>query len=169
MTRPAARGVSRPSEVCRAPVDAVGAGPNRECELLVRRSAMADSRPGSEPRILLVEDDHELRQSLSEALQDAGYHVDSAGNGREALDYLEENAPPCLVLLDLMMPVMNGWEFREEQLRRKSVAGVPVVILTADGRADIKVQMLRADGFLRKPIELERLFGLLAEYGCGNV
>ncbi len=62
-------------------------------------------------RLLLVEDDETLRESLRETLEDYGFSVDEAEHGRAALEYLRSHASPCLVLLDLMMPVMNGWEF----------------------------------------------------------
>jgi CheY-like chemotaxis protein len=127
---------------------------------------MTPSGAAPERCILLVEDDHALRQSLSEVLRDAGYGVECVDNGREALEYLDANPHPCVVLLDLMMPVMNGWEFREEQLRRPGISTIPVVILTADGHADRRAEALGADGFLRKPVKLDRLFGLLERYGC---
>ncbi len=117
-------------------------------------------------RLLLVEDDAELRQSLSELLRDSGFDVAVAENGLVALTYLEDSPPPCLVLLDLMMPVMNGWQFREAQSRNHKISEIPVVILTADGRAELKAESLGAAGYLRKPIEVERLLGMLAEYEC---
>ncbi|MCA1580520.1 MAG: response regulator [Acidobacteria bacterium] len=116
--------------------------------------------------MLLVEDDADLRQSLSDLLRDAGFEVAVAENGLVALTYLEDSPPPCLVLLDLMMPVMNGWEFREAQTRNHKLSDIPVVILTADGRAELKAESLGAAGYLRKPIEVARLLGMLAEYEC---
>ncbi len=117
-------------------------------------------------KLLLVEDDAELRQSLCDLLQDAGFEVECAENGRVALTYLEDSVAPCVVLLDLMMPVMNGWEFREAQSRNEKISGIPVVILTADGRADLKAETLGAVGYLRKPIQVDRLLGLLAQFEC---
>ncbi len=117
-------------------------------------------------KLLLVEDDAELRQSLCDLLTDAGYDVECAENGRVALTFLEDSPPPCLVLLDLMMPVMNGWEFRDAQSRNAKISDIPVVILTADGRADMKAETLRAAGYLRKPIQVDRLLGILAQFEC---
>lgn len=117
-------------------------------------------------KLLLVEDDGELRQSLCDLLQDAGFEVECAENGRVALTYLEDSVAPCVVLLDLMMPVMNGWEFREAQSRNEKISGIPVVIVTADGRADLKAETLGAVGYLRKPIQVDRLLGLLAQFEC---
>jgi CheY-like chemotaxis protein len=115
---------------------------------------------------LLVEDDRELRESLAELLKDSGFEVQCVENGREALDYLEGFPPPCLVLLDLMMPVMNGWEFREAQAKNEKLSGIPVVILTADGRADLKARALGVADYLRKPIDVDRLLGMIQRYGC---
>ena len=117
-------------------------------------------------KLLLVEDDEELRRSLCDLLQDAGFDVECAENGRVALTFLEDSAPPCLVLLDLMMPVMNGWEFRDAQSRNEKISDIPVVILTADGRADLKAETLGAAGYLRKPIQVDRLLGILAQFEC---
>jgi CheY-like chemotaxis protein len=118
---------------------------------------------GERPKLLVVEDDPDLRDALSDALSASGYSVDCAGNGREALDYLEGTAPPCLVLLDLTMPVMNGWEFRAEQTRNEKIASIPVVVLTAEPRADLH-GTLAADECLTKPIELGRLLTVISRY-----
>jgi CheY-like chemotaxis protein len=116
--------------------------------------------------LLLVEDDRELRESLAELLKDSGFDVRSVENGRQALDYLEGFPPPCLVLLDLMMPVMNGWEFREAQAKNEKLSGIPVVILTADGRPDLKARALGVTEYLRKPIDVDRLLGMVHRHGC---
>ncbi|MEP6802759.1 MAG: response regulator [Acidobacteriota bacterium] len=138
---------------------------------LLDAEPMETSAPETTPqttrrRLLLVEDDAELRQTLCDLLKDAGYDVECAENGRVALTFLENSAPPCLVLLDLMMPVMNGWEFRDAQSRNEKISNIPFVILTADGRADMKAETLRAAGYLRKPIRVDRLLGILAQFGC---
>ena len=65
--------------------------------------------------ILIVDDDPDIRDSLKEVLEDEGYEVNGVANGREALDYLRKSPRPCVILLDLMMPVMDGWQFRKEQ------------------------------------------------------
>src|SRR5881392_3915466 len=82
--------------------------------------------------VLVVEDDEDIRDSLVEFLGDEGYEARGAGNGREALSLLAAIAPPpCLIILDLMMPVMDGRTFREEQLRRPDVADIPVIVISA--------------------------------------
>ncbi|HEY6147811.1 MAG TPA: response regulator [Thermoanaerobaculia bacterium] len=123
----------------------------------------AASPTGERPRLLVVEDDPDLRDALSDALSASGYDVDCAVNGREALDYLETAAPPCVVLLDLMMPVMNGWEFRAEQKGNAKLASIPVVVLTAETRRDLNAE-LAVDDCLHKPVQLGRLLSVIARY-----
>jgi len=118
--------------------------------------------------ILLVEDDVDVREAIAEGLEDVGYHVMATANGREALDYLKTAAGglPGLILLDLMMPTMDGWEFQEQMAREPTCAGIPVVVLSAAGLADDKVAPLRAAGYLRKPLNLGQLREA-AERHCG--
>jgi CheY-like chemotaxis protein len=115
--------------------------------------------------ILLVEDDADIRQDLAELLRDEGYSVMTASNGAEALGQLRGGMRPRLILLDLMMPVMNGWEFRVEQLKDPELASIPVVLLS--GAADVhhNASTLRVYDFLTKPIQLDRLFKTL-ERAC---
>jgi CheY-like chemotaxis protein len=129
------------------------------------------ARPGglsesARARILLVEDDADLRESLCRVLEDAGYEVDGVRNGQEALEYLRREQPPCVVLLDLMMPVMTGWEFRDVQRRDPALSDIPVVILTADGRAQSKADALGVGKYLRKPVQLEELLGMVHSFRC---
>lgn len=114
------------------------------------------------PRVLVVEDDNDLRDSICAVLQDAGYTSWPAENGEIALQRARAERP-CVILLDLMMPIMNGWEFRSEQLRDPQLSSIPVIIMTADGRAGEKAKTLRAD-YLKKPITLEALLDLVEDY-----
>lgn len=123
--------------------------------------------PSGRARILLVEDDADLRESLCKVLEESGYEVDGVRNGREALEYLRREQPPCVVLLDLMMPVMTGWEFRDAQRGDPALSDIPVVILTADGRAQSKADSLGVGKFLRKPLQLEELLGTVRSFHCG--
>src|SRR5262245_3958654 len=111
--------------------------------------------------ILLVEDDHDIRDALGQILEEEGYRVYGAGNGREALDFLASSPVPSLILLDLMMPVMNGWQFREEQLKDKRLAPVPVIVISADPNLQPKASTLNAAAILRKPIALDDLLSAL--------
>src|SRR4051794_23983356 len=83
-----------------------------------------------ERRVLVVDDDVSIRGFLAEALRDEGYEVQTAGNGHDALALLREWRPD-LILLDLMMPVMDGWAFRTEQRLIPNMADVPVIVLSA--------------------------------------
>jgi CheY-like chemotaxis protein len=119
-------------------------------------------------RILIVEDDPYIRDALQELLQDEGYFVDCAPNGREGIDFLRsESKLPCLILLDLMMPVLDGYGFRREQTQDARLSGVPVIVMTANGRSDAKAFEAETLGFLRKPIDIDDLLGLVSRV-CPN-
>jgi CheY-like chemotaxis protein len=106
--------------------------------------------------VLLVEDDHDVRESMAEALEDAHYRVLQAPNGAAALEQLRRGEPlPNLILLDLMMPIMDGWQFREAQLNDKSYADIPVVVVSATARIEKPLDGISA--FLKKPVNLEQL------------
>jgi CheY-like chemotaxis protein len=114
------------------------------------------------PRILLVEDDPALRSTLAEVLEERGYHVDCAANGLMALEALGHKPVPSAILLDLAMPVMDGWEFRAEQQRDPRLADIPTIVLSASLGADGR----RFEGpapaaALAKPFDLHRLLDAL--------
>lgn len=117
-----------------------------------------------EKKILIVEDDLDLREALSEVLRDEGYSVAMAADGREALDHLRRQSRPSLILLDLTMPVMNGWQFRAEQRQDPALSGIPVVVLSAgDYRAE-QMRQLGVTDYIRKPIELKHLLRTIERY-----
>jgi two-component system response regulator MprA len=120
----------------------------------------------SDKRILIVDDDRDLAEVLGEVLETAGYRTSVAHNGREALARLRDGAPSSMVLLDLMMPDMNGWEFRAEQLRDQSLAAIPVVAFSGDGNVEQKGAALGAVQCLRKPVRLDQLLRVI-ERICG--
>ncbi len=102
--------------------------------------------------VLVVDDEADLRDSLQDLLEAHGFAVAVAGNGEEALAVFERIARPCFILLDLVMPVMDGWEFLRERERRPAVAAVPVIIATsAPDRAPSGYPLLA------KPIDLTYL------------
>ena len=105
--------------------------------------------------ILIVEDDFDTREMLGRFLELEGYAVESASNGRQALERLEEGARACLILLDLMMPVMDGWQFRREQVQNEALADIPVIVVSAAGRD--RIQQIQADAYLSKPVDLDEL------------
>jgi len=106
-------------------------------------------------RILVIEDDYPILEALAEILGDEGYLVSTANNGREALDHLKRDVAPNLILLDLRMPVMDGWTFRNVQKRTSHLASIPVIAISADGSSP--AQAISADAFLRKPIDMREL------------
>ena len=116
--------------------------------------------------ILIVEDDRDVAQSVAEVLGISGYCTAIAANGREALDHLRKNDLPDLILLDMMMPVMDGWQFRQEQRTLPAVASIPVVIVTADGDARAKAVLIQAAGYVVKPVTIDSLLDEV-ERVCG--
>jgi CheY-like chemotaxis protein len=123
-------------------------------------SFLAGMAPGA--RILVVEDDPDLRTSLADALTDLGYDVRVAGNGAEALAALERGERPDVILLDLMMPVMDGWTFRTLQRRDPGLADIPTIVVSASYPADADLGELHLAGRLDKPFGLDRLADTLA-------
>ena len=116
------------------------------------------------PSILIVDDDPDIRAALVDVLSDSGYAVRAASNGREALEILRTGAPPRLVLLDLMMPVMDGLQFRQEQLADPALRDVPVVVISAGSNVAESARSLGVAGYLRKPIDLDRLLEVIARH-----
>jgi CheY-like chemotaxis protein len=116
---------------------------------------------GGHRRILVVEDDADLRASVAQTLQEEGYEVDVARNGRDALEALTRSAPD-LVLLDLMMPVMSGWEFRERQRNHPQYGHIPVVVMTAT--STLEAAAIDATDLLPKPLALEELLSVVRRY-----
>ncbi len=105
-------------------------------------------------RVLVIEDDPTIREVLVEVLGEHGYEAVGAANGREALDSLAATSDrPCVILLDLMMPIMDGRSFREEQLQTPELCGIPVIILSAH-LDQTSTSDLHAAAYLRKPVRL---------------
>jgi two-component system response regulator MprA len=109
------------------------------------------------PTILVVDDDADVRASVANALEAEGYQVLGAANGREALNFLSRGDRPDAILLDMMMPEMDGWAFRSEQMRIPELAAIPVVIFSAHGIPAETANQLGAAGFLKKPVGLDKL------------
>jgi CheY-like chemotaxis protein len=109
--------------------------------------------------ILIVEDDQDVREALSTLLQESGYPIQTAGNGKEALAVMQERLP-CLVLLDLMMPVMSGWALTKAMRADERLRQVPICIVSAvTAQAPAEVQHV-----LRKPIQVGKLLDTVASY-----
>jgi CheY-like chemotaxis protein len=114
--------------------------------------------------VLLVEDDESIRETMQVALEMRGYEVITAGNGKEGVDALTSRPRPCLVLLDLMMPVMDGWGFVAAVEHDPLLKRIPVVVVTAF--AD-KAGEIHARSIIPKPIPLEVLYDTVRTY-CGD-
>ena len=125
--------------------------------------------PPVDPRstVLIVEDDAAIREALAEILKDEGYRAEVAAHGRAALDYLRSHEPPSLILLDLMMPVQSGWEFRAEQQGDAALAGVPVVLISGDPGIARHAVALHASGYVPKPLDVSALLRVVAAH-CGS-
>ena len=121
---------------------------------------MESSIPGRS--ILLVEDDPDIREAIHEVLVDEGYDVALADTGLSALERLRGGGRlPDLILLDLMMPVMDGWQFRAEQARHPAWREIPVIVLSAVGNTHEKADSMGALGCLRKPLDIDELLHML--------
>lgn len=111
--------------------------------------------------ILIIDDSLDHQELLRILLEIENYETASAFNGQEALEAMAEmSAPPALILLDLMMPVMDGFAFRARQLRTPEWAEIPVVVMSASGTAQSQLAELKAAGFLKKPLDVEELLRL---------
>ena len=117
--------------------------------------------------VLVVDDDFDIRDTLTDVLETEGYEVRTAADGFQALEYLRANPLPGLILLDWMMPRCDGLQFRKQQQQEPSIASVPVILLTADVRIGEKVSQLDAKEYLKKPVQLDRLLEVVERY-CGS-
>jgi CheY-like chemotaxis protein len=118
------------------------------------------------PQILVVEDDAAIRGLVSEVLREDGYDVSEASNGLEALEAVSERRPD-LIVLDLMMPVMDGWTFVEECRRSRRCEQVPIVVTSASHDLPRTAERLRSFGVrtcLAKPFDVDGLLALVERY-----
>jgi DNA-binding response OmpR family regulator len=118
--------------------------------------------PKHDRRVLVVDDDVSIQGFLVDALADEGYEVRTATNGQAALAILYEWRPD-LILLDLMMPEMDGWQFRARQLTLPEAAAIPVIVLSAMRDPTPKVQGLTPSRVFVKPFDLEELLSTIEE------
>lgn len=113
--------------------------------------------------VLIVDNDPDLLEAMSFALENEGFSIETARHGEEALQRLRVGQRPAVVLLDLMMPVMNGWQFLEEVAKEPSLEAIPVVVLTAAARVEVS----GAVEVLHKPVDLELLIGIVERHARG--
>jgi CheY-like chemotaxis protein len=112
--------------------------------------------------VLIVEDDLDTREMLGRFLELEGYRVETAENGKRALERLGSGMGACVILLDLMMPVMDGWQFRQEQIRDAALADIPVIVVSAAGRE--RLEKIHANAYLSKPVDLDELLGCVTQF-----
>jgi len=115
-------------------------------------------------KILIVEDDPDVRGALAAVLEAEGYGVVEAENGREALDRLRNGTDFCLILLDLFMPEMNGWAFRTEQMQDPRLAAIPVVVISADSVAAKRAVSPGIVAAMTKPVEFGSLLDVVGQH-----
>jgi two-component system chemotaxis response regulator CheY len=123
---------------------------------------MATTRPGG--TVLVVDDDADIRAMIAQALELEGWRVLEAANGAEALHLLRGGDVPGVILLDIMMPVVNGWQFIEQQRRNPTWTGIPVVLISGDERLPEKALAAGVAGYLRKPMDLIALLDTVTRH-----
>jgi|SRR6185295_18070287 len=116
--------------------------------------------------VLVVEDDPDIREVMMAIVESEGHCAVAAENGDQALELLRNGLHPCLILLDLMMPVKDGWEFRAEQKVDPALASIPTIIVSAAGRQAIEA--LHPTATLEKPIDYDQLTRLLKRHCMTN-
>ena len=122
--------------------------------------ASSAARPGA---ILIVDDERDVRTLLAEVLEGDGYEIAAAGDGAEALDYLRAAATlPSLILLDLVMPNVDGWQFLDERRQDPRLAGIPVVLISGQVAARETARALGLPGYIEKPIGAANVREMLA-------
>jgi CheY-like chemotaxis protein len=126
---------------------------------------MADPAP-HQCTVLVVEDEPDTQEVLRVALEAEGYLVKAVDNGRDALKHLRSTAETCMIVLDLTLPVMSGRRLREVQLRDRSLAWIPVVVVSGGLESARDARELGARSFVRKPIDVDQLRGALRRVGC---
>jgi CheY-like chemotaxis protein len=111
--------------------------------------------------VLVVDDEELIREVLRLALESCGYSVALAADGKEALEILAKDIRPCLMLVDLMMPVMDGWALMEILENNSQLSGIPVVVITAFSE---RAHSIKNKEILYKPVELDTLFSVVGRY-----
>lgn len=114
-------------------------------------------------RVLVVDDDRDIRETLQELLEQEGYEVETAKNGVEALKFARRERP-AVILLDLFMPIMDGLEFRRVQVEDAELADIPVVVVSAAAGMEARISELGVAGYLEKPLRIEQLFETVMRY-----
>jgi CheY-like chemotaxis protein len=120
------------------------------------RPTLAEALSPMKRTVLVIDDDSDIRETMHVCLGDEGFRVVCACDGAEALAQLREGLKPDVILLDLMMPVMSGWQFRQEQLRDEQLAPIPVIVISADSNLREKAHPF-GGVYLQKPLDVDEL------------
>ena len=118
------------------------------------------------PTVLVIDDDEDVRVALTELLEEEDFAATTAKDGREALDLLLGGFRPCAILLDLMMPGMNGWDFRMEQMRVPELAEIPVAVLSASFNAKSTLAQFGDIEFFAKPAPTSEIIAFVKRHCC---
>jgi len=151
-------------------VSAPGQGSTFSFTLPVAADQAAERAPAPHPSVLVVDDDADIRLTVAQVLEDAGYHALTAGDGLEALQILrnEPQLRPSVVLLDVMMPNMDGRQFREAQKRDAELRQIPVIVFSADREVASIARTLEADGYLAKPLRASEIVDAVARCAAAH-
>jgi CheY-like chemotaxis protein len=114
------------------------------------------------PTVFIIEDDVDTRDMLSRFLELEGYKVEVAANGRQALERLAGGADACVIVLDLMMPIMDGWEFRRRQVEDARLKDIPTIVVSAAGRD--RLSKISANAYLSKPVDMDELLARVSQF-----
>jgi len=114
-------------------------------------------------KILIIEDNEDIAAALNQVLSDSGYQIETATNGKEGLDHLINRELPDLILLDLFLPVMNGFEFRMRQMKIPYLSNIPIIVMSADACVGNRCKQMHLVNFLKKPFELGDLIELVEQ------
>lgn len=128
---------------------------------------MTDSNQNDDCSVMVIDDDDDIRDSIVEILSEEGYVAVGASDGADALAQLRQGSKPCLILLDLMMPGMDGAAFRNVQLKDPALAQIPVVVISADRDTARSGDALNVAGVLKKPANLADLLEMVKRF-CGD-
>jgi CheY-like chemotaxis protein len=129
------------------------------------RSRVATTLPMQSNRsVLVVDDEMIICELLTDVLTEEGYQVATAANGQEALDYLRQNEPPCLILLDMMMPIMDGPAFRAAQRNDPALTDIPVIVMTAGMSRERLETLIEADEYILTPFGIDALLDMVQRY-----
>ena len=114
------------------------------------------------PTVFIIEDDPDTREMLGKFLDLEGYQVETAVNGQQALERLKNGVRPSVILLDLMMPVMDGWQFRRHQVADDRLSQIPTIVVSAAGRD--RMGQVSADAYLAKPVDMDELLDRVSDF-----